>query len=301
MSSGKHGSAILPGNRWTNRAQRSPVILSRHAAIKVKSRAEVKPASYNNCVRGSLASRFVGREQMNPNKLFDYLEGRLPPTERAALEDQLISDQQLQRELAIARRIHAGMDYGSPEVFMPPHPDTIRRNRKMALRVGAAFIILMAVNVVGGLWLIARHESKNPNRSLLETQTRDQIMKALEHAAATALTPPPSLGISEIRVSAAEGQLDAVADEVVALAGRLDGSATKGLPDDHRIGVLVDLPSNRESQFRAAIASISGAAETTSVPVAGKGGPGSPTPATAATAEKTSFIVQIVEGPPTSD
>jgi anti-sigma factor RsiW len=42
---------------------------------------------------------------MNPDKLFDYLDGRLPAPERAALEKQLISDRQLQRELAVARQI----------------------------------------------------------------------------------------------------------------------------------------------------------------------------------------------------
>jgi hypothetical protein len=233
---------------------------------------------------------------MNPDKLFDYLEGGLPPAEREALEDQLISDQQLQRELAVARRIHAGMHDGSREIFLATQADVTRRGRKMALRVGAAFIILMAVNVGAGLWIIARHESKNPNRALLEAQTREQIMKSLEHAATRALTPPP-FGVSEITISAAQGRLDAVADEVVALAGRLGGSATKGLPDEHRIGVLVDLPSNRESEFRAAIASIVG------------GGPGSATPATTqapitaaepgspipAPVEKKSFVVQIVE------
>src|SRR5256885_1867112 len=34
---------------------------------------------------------------MNPDKLFDYLEGRLPAGERAELEALLISDVQLQR------------------------------------------------------------------------------------------------------------------------------------------------------------------------------------------------------------
>jgi anti-sigma factor RsiW len=41
---------------------------------------------------------------MNPDKLFDYLEGRLPASERAALDERLISDNQLQRELAVARQ-----------------------------------------------------------------------------------------------------------------------------------------------------------------------------------------------------
>ena len=53
---------------------------------------------------------------MNPDKLFDYLEGRLSPKERAALEQQLMSDEQLQREFAVARQIHAGMRGDSREV-----------------------------------------------------------------------------------------------------------------------------------------------------------------------------------------
>jgi anti-sigma factor RsiW len=234
---------------------------------------------------------------MNPDKLFDYLDGRLPASERAALEEQLISDQQLQRELAVARRIHADMRGDTHEVLLPTQADATERGRKMALRVGAAFIILMFINVGVGLWIIARHETKNPNRALLEKQMRQQITKALEHAAAT-LTPAP-LGVSEITIPTATGKLEAVADQVVTIVSQFGGSATKGLPDKHRLGVLVDLPSNRESEFRAAVASITG------------GGPGSPTPATAAanlpspapneitapSSEKKSFVVQIVESP----
>src|SRR5213594_828777 len=226
---------------------------------------------------------------MNPDKLFDYLEGRLSPGERAALEEQLISDKQLQRQLAIARQIHAGMRGNSREVLLPPEPDVTEQGRKMALRVGAAFIILMAVNVGFGLWLIARHETKNPNRALLESQMREQIAKSIEHAAATLTPAPNALGVSEIIIPAVTGKLDAVADQVVTIASRFGGSATKGLPDRGRISILVDLPANRESEFRAAIASIGG-------------GLASPPPATAtspaaATAEKRSFVVQIVEAP----
>src|SRR5437762_14206840 len=145
---------------------------------------------------------------MNPDKLFDYLEGRLPAADRAALEQRLISDKQLQRELAVARQIHAGMRGDSREVVLSAGPDVTEQGRKMALRVGAAFIILMAVNVGIGLWFIARHEARNPNRALLEAQTREQILKSIEHAAATALTPAPSLGVDEITISAAPGRLD---------------------------------------------------------------------------------------------
>jgi len=234
---------------------------------------------------------------MNPDKLFDYLEGRLPASERAALEERLVSDKQLQRELAVARQIHAGMLGDSREVVLPSQPDVTEQGRKMALRVGVAFIILMAVNVGFGLWLIVRHESRNPNRALLETQMRQQIVKSLEHAAAT-LTPAP-LGVSEITVPVATGKLDTVADEVVTIASQLGGSATKGLQDRDRLNVLVDVPSNREQEFRAAIEAI-GREEPGSSAFA-KATADKPTPATAATAtipatgEKKSFVVQIVE------
>jgi hypothetical protein len=226
---------------------------------------------------------------MNPDKLFDYLEGRLPAAERAALEERLISDKQLQRELVVARRIHAGMRGDSREVLVPPRSDVTEQGRKMALRVGTAFIVLMAVNVGIGLWLIARHETRNPNRASLETQMRKQITNSLENAAAS-FTPAP-LGVGEIIVPAATGKLESVGDEVVAIATRLGGSATKGLPNQGRLSVLVDLPSNREPEFRAAILTMVG--ET----------PGSPTPATVqqpgstipATPEKKSFVVQVVE------
>ena len=231
---------------------------------------------------------------MNPDKLFDYLEGNLPPAERAALEEQLISDKQLQRELAVARQIHANMRGDSREVLLLPTQDVTEQGRKMALRVGAAFMVLMVVNVGIGLWLIARHETKNPNRSLLETQMREQIAKSLEHAAAT-FTPAP-LGVGEIMVPAPTGKLETVADEVVTIATRSGGSATKGLADQGRLSVLVDLPSSREPEFRAAISLIIGGPLPGSAPPAtASQQPGSTIPATD---EKKSFVVQIVEAKP---
>ena len=262
---------------------------------------------------------------MNPDKLFDYLEGRLPAAEHAALEQRLISDKQLQRELAVARQIHAAMRGDSSEVLLLPPSDVTEQGRKMALRVGAAFIVLMAVNVGIGLCLIARHETKNPNRALLEKQMREQITNSLEQAAAT-FTPAP-LGVGEIMVSAATGKLETVADEVVTIATRFSGSVTKGLADQGRLSVLVDLPSNREPEFRAAILSITGATTTTSPTAAGapessafaelpsqrlgaSGATADKTPPTAtqqpgstipATEEKKSFVVQIIEAAPKSN
>ncbi len=226
---------------------------------------------------------------MNPDKLFDYLEDRLPAAERATLEERLMLDKQLQRELAVVRQIHAGMRGDSREVLLAARSNVTEQGRKMALRVGAAFIVLMAVNVAIGLWLIARHETKNPNRALLEKQMRDQIANSLEHAAAT--FTPALLGVDEITVPAPTGKLEIVADQVVTIASRFGGSAAKGLPDQGRLSVLVDVPSNRAAEFRAAVSSIAG----TSTPT-------SKTPATtAATAEKKSFVVQIVEQSAKSD
>ena len=117
---------------------------------------------------------------------------------------------------------------------------------------------------------------------------RQQITKALEHAATT-LTPAP-LGVSQITVATTSGRLNAVADEIVTIAGQLGGSAAKGLPDQHRLSVLVDLPGNHESEFRAAIASIAGGAPISPVP--------SPAEAVAPGSEKKSFVVEIIEGVP---
>src|SRR6476620_8375776 len=192
---------------------------------------------------------------MNPDKLFDYLEGRLSPKERAALEQQLMSDEQLQREFAVARQIHAGMRGDSREVVLPAPPEVPEQGRKMAIRIGVAFMVLMFVNVGIGLYFIFRHESNNPNRSLLEAQMREQIAKSIERA--EALTPAPNvLGVSEITIPAKTGKLDSVADRVVGMVSGLGGSATKGVPDAGRISILIDIPANRESEFRAAVASI---------------------------------------------
>jgi hypothetical protein len=118
---------------------------------------------------------------------------------------------------------------------------------------------------------------------LLEKQMLDEIANSLEHAAAT--FTPALLGVDEIAVLASTGRLEIVADQVVTIASRLGGSAAKGVPDQGRLSVLVDVPSNREAEFRAAVSSITGKSTPTSTTSA----------ATGATAEKKSFVVQIVE------
>lgn len=232
---------------------------------------------------------------MNPDRLFDYLEGRLPSSERAALEEQLISDKQLQREFAMARQIHAAMRGDSQEIVLPATPDVSPQGRNMAIRIGVAFMVLMFVNVGIGLYFIFRHESGNPNRPLLEAQMRKQIAKSIERVAP--LTPAANaLGVTEIKIPAESGKLDTVADKVVGIVSMLGGSATKGVPDAGRLSILLDLPANRESEFHAAVASITGekpASSASAEAMADKPTPA--TEATPATGEKKSFVVQIVE------
>jgi len=77
---------------------------------------------------------------------------------------------------------------------------------------------------------------------------------------------------------------------VVTMVSRFGGSATKGVPDPGRVSILIDVPANRERDFRNAIASIGGEISAPAAAISPE--PGSPTPATI---EKKNFIVQIVE------
>ena len=223
---------------------------------------------------------------MNPDKLFDYLDGKLPEWERTRLEKEIAEDPQLQKEFRAARRIHSNMRGESREVLVQDDAGANERGRKMSLRIGTAFVVLMGVNVAAGLWFIAHHEASNPNRPLLEQQMRDQLTKSLRASTHAALTPPP-LGLSEVNITAAPGQLNKVADDVVAAAQKAGGSAAKELPDTDRIGVLVDVPGDREADFRAAMTGLGGPAVT------------APSPNDAPTygTERKSFVIHITENP----
>jgi anti-sigma factor RsiW len=219
---------------------------------------------------------------MNPDKLFDYLDGRLPDWERSQLEKQIEEDPQLQKEFAAARRIHSSMRGDSREIIIPDETEATERGRKMALRVGTAFVILVAVNVAAGLFFIARHEAGNPNRQLLQQQAQEQFLASARRAAA-GLTAAPLA--TDLNIAASPGQLEGVAEQVVMAAQRLGGSATKGLPDGHGLAVLVDVPASRGWEFRAALTTLGGA--TSSSP--------SPNESLADTGEKKSFVVHVME------
>ena len=76
---------------------------------------------------------------MNPEKLFDYLEGKLSETERVRLEEQLAADPQLQRELAIAREMHR-RSRGSREVLLEDEEPEIPAPSKPLGQIGRAHV-----------------------------------------------------------------------------------------------------------------------------------------------------------------
>ena len=196
---------------------------------------------------------------MNPDKLFDYLDGKLPDHERQALEERLMGDASARREFDVARRIHASMRENQsdrPEILSEMSEETAARGRRLARQVGLALIVLVAMNVLLGLVYIAHHESKNPNRQLLDEQAREHLRQSLEKTAAATLTPPP-LGVSEWRITTERGQSEPVADEIVKAAQRL-GTATKGVPDNGRIEVLAEIPANNTAEFKSSLAGLAG-------------------------------------------
>jgi hypothetical protein len=224
---------------------------------------------------------------MSPGKLFDYLDGKLNEWERKELEARLEKDPHLQKELAAARRIHTGMTGESREVFFQDDPATLERGRKLSLRVGAAFLILVVVNVGAGLFFIARHEANNPNQRLLAAQAQQQLAKSLQEASRKEL-PPPTLELGDLTVTAAAGEMMKVAEDVADLARKAGASATIGLPDDKQINVAVEISANQEMRFRSALAGFPGA----KIP------PATPNDSPPPGKEKKRLIVQVVRAEP---
>lgn len=174
-----------------------------------------------------------------------------------------MSDASARREFEVARRIHASMRENQsdrPEILSEMSEETAARGRRMARQVGLAFIVLVAMNVLLGLVYIAHHESKNPNRQLLDKQARENLRQSLEKAAADTLTPPP-LGVSEWRITAEPEQINSVADGIMTAVKKFLGTGTKGVPNDGEIQVLVEIPANKAAEFKSALTPLPGVKE----------------------------------------
>jgi hypothetical protein len=192
---------------------------------------------------------------MNPEKLFDYLEGNLTAEERVQLEAQLATDPQLQRELDIAREMHR-RSRGSREVLGESDDlDIPPPSGKLGRRLIAVFVLLVLVNVLVGIaFIIGKKKSQNPaDVRARELAMRQQLTASLQKTAESAL-PAPTLAAEEIHLSAPASEHEALANNVVMLATQSGGSAAKAPPDDEGITVLADLPANRAEEFRQALA-----------------------------------------------
>jgi hypothetical protein len=212
---------------------------------------------------------------MNPEKLFDYLEGILPEQEQAELERKLATDPQLRRELAIAREMHR-RSRGSREVLgesdeleIPAAP-----NSKLGGRLMAAFALLVLVNVLVAIaFIIGRKKPENPaDLRARELAIRQQLTASLQKTAETAM-PAPTLVADEIRLFAAAGDHETLANNVVLLAKQCGGSAAKAPPDDTGITVVADIPTGREDEFRQAIAPLASTEFSSPTPRAEKSVP----------------------------
>jgi hypothetical protein len=184
---------------------------------------------------------------MSPNKLFDYLDGKLSAAERAELESRLATDSVLQRELAIARKIHSAMPGGSQELIVSLEANSNGRGAILGRRVALAFVVLVFVNVLIGLGFIFQKERKPDARR--DVGIRQQLEQSLEKAAASAL-PTPNLEADEIKITAPVSQSEAIVKQVVAAATAVGGSGAKALADESGIVVLVDIPQSQEELFR---------------------------------------------------
>jgi hypothetical protein len=191
---------------------------------------------------------------MNPDKLFDYLDGKLSPGERAELESHLASDSQLQRELAVARRIHAGIRDSREVLEALDAPSIPGRGAVLGRRVAIAFAALVFLNVLFGIYAIVFMEKKG-QRPAPNEENRKQLVEALEKTAAAAL-PTPNLDVGEIKIPASKLQRDAVASQIIAAAAQCGGSAVKNLNDENGLLLFAEIPAAREADFRDKLANL---------------------------------------------
>lgn len=187
---------------------------------------------------------------MSPEKLFEYLEGKLSDDERVAFEQRLATDAQLQRELAVAREMHRRAR-GSREVVGDQDPDIPLPSKALGRKLLTAFAALVLLNVIVGLVFIIGNKKGSGELAAREKATRQQLSASLQKTAEASL-PLPTIG-DEIQLPTPAADVARVADGVVALAQQAGGSAAKAPPDGNGITIVIDLPSTRADEFRSSL------------------------------------------------
>jgi hypothetical protein len=185
---------------------------------------------------------------MNPDRLFDYLDGKLSESERAELEELLVSDPKLRRELGVARQIHSEMR-NSREVLAATDEKLMNeRGAVLGRRIAIAFAVLVFANVLFGIYAIVFMEKKQRAKRS-EEQNRTELTQTLQRAAVSAL-PTPSLDVEEIKFTAPVPKQDSLANMAITAAEQCGGSGTKGLADAHGILVFAEVPPDRLADLR---------------------------------------------------
>jgi hypothetical protein len=209
---------------------------------------------------------------MSPDKLFNYLDGKLSPAQREEMERQLATDTHLQRELAMAREIHSRMSDTRDvrEVMLSPDvPLETQRGAVLGRRVAIAFAILVFMNVVFGLYAIFFMEKKRRAHAGGE-QNRQELVQVLEKAGADAL-PTPSLEVNEITLSGPAKQKDALANKVMAAAKQSGGSAVKNLNSENGLLLFAEIPVARVNQFQEELRKLGATLPAATTPNAASG------------------------------
>ncbi|CAA9249629.1 MAG: hypothetical protein AVDCRST_MAG42-2471 [uncultured Chthoniobacterales bacterium] len=193
---------------------------------------------------------------MNPDKLFDYLDGKLAPADRTQLEEKLMSDEQLRKQFNIAREIHRSGGGSREVVVQSDDPAEMERRGKLGRRIATAAIVLVFLNVAIGLAVITGKNWK-PKSNNKEAEIRQQLEASLGAAAQNAM-PAPSFSEAQMNLTAPRAQWDRMADTIVNGATSFGGSAAKGLPDENQMTVMVEIPAHRDAEFRRAVTSAAG-------------------------------------------
>ncbi|HWY40026.1 MAG TPA: hypothetical protein VNX27_04450 [Chthoniobacterales bacterium] len=188
---------------------------------------------------------------MNPDKLFNYLDGKLSPNERAELEERFMSDPEARRELSVARQIHDSLGDSREVVGFAEAEPISERGPVLARRIMVAFMVLVTVNVGFGIYAIFFMKNKERARERTE-QNRTEFTQRLSQTAAAAL-PTPALAIDEITFNVPATERDGLTNKVIAAANQSGGSAAKGLSNENGTLIFAEIPTTRLNEFREAL------------------------------------------------
>jgi hypothetical protein len=151
------------------------------------------------------------------------------------------------------------------EVVFQDDSATLERGRKMSLRIGVAFLVLMAVNVAAGLFFIAHHEATSPNRKLLADQARKQLEQSLRDASKNEM-PAPTLDLGDVSILTRHGGVKTAVDSVTEVANKAGGQPSVGPEHESGTTVIIEIPATKEADLCLALNALPGVTTPAAVP-----------------------------------